>query len=512
MPCGGRWKVHKTILKKTALSFALFFLSLTAPSSLYAAAFPVSGDEGASYWPIERLDDKSGAVVPTQHLAVIKTFSDASIRDDVWIPSELLKQMNLPIKLNEGRTAFTLRVTNPAQVFGIPALSGLAGGALDLDFRARSDDNVQRLNLRDTERIAGLSCTLTDRQTVLVGNPGKMPPADFPARAVLPALKKPFNLVWDHVSSENKDLTAETPLPGLCVISPTWFALTHESGTSLNKGSAGYVEAAHKKGYHVWALVSNSFNKARTRKFLASGKAQDLFIARLLAYARIYGFDGINVDFESMDNADAARLTAFVRKLTGAARTMGLSMSIDVMIPTAWSKCYDRAALAQIVDYVAVMTYDEHWRTSPKAGSTASLPWVKRGLLNTLALVPSDKLLLGIPFYTREWEESRAANGKISVRSKAMAMASADLRLQETGASKTWLGNVGQHYFQYTSGDKTFKVWIEDENSIGLRMDLVKLHNLAGAAFWRKGFEKTEVWDVIEKAGAKETDKRTAQM
>lgn len=491
--------MHNIIVKRTIFFITLSLLSLSVSSVLYADTFPVSGDESDRYWRVERMVDKN-TVGTTPHLAIIKPYADPAIAGDVWVPGELLTQLNLPVKLNAARNAFTVRVTSPAATLGVPALSSLAPNALDLDFRARSDDNVQRFNLRGTERVVGLSYILTDRETVLVGTPNLLEGAAFPPKTALQPLKKPFNLVWDHVAGENKDLTLEDPLPGLGVISPTWFALADEAGASVNRGSAGYVETAHKQGYHVWALVSNGFNKDRTRKFFTSATAQNAFIARLLAYAKIYGFDGINVDFESVDNADAQRLTAFVKRLTAYARTMGLTMSIDVMVPTNWSKCYERKALSQIVDYVAVMTYDEHWRTSPKAGSTASLPWVQRGLLNTQAQVPANKLLLGIPFYTREWEETRGAGGKVSVKSKTMAMASADARIQETGATKTWLGGTGQNYFQYVSGDKTYKVWMEDESSIKLRMDLMKKHNLAGAAFWRKGFERPEVWELIDRA------------
>lgn len=216
--------------------------------------------------------------------------------------------------------------------------------------------------------------------------------------------------------------------------------------------------------------------------------------------AGIYGFDGINIDFENVDNGDAARLTAFVKRLSTAGKSMGLTMSIDIMIPTKWSTCYQRNALSKIVDYVAVMTYDEHWRTSPKSGSTASLPWVKAGLQKTLTEVPANKLLLGIPFYTREWEETKKSDGKVSVKPRALGMASVDLRQEENNAAKTWQDNTGQHYFEYAKDGKRYRIWVEDEKSIQLRMALVKNHKLAGAAFWRKGFEKPEIWTHVQNA------------
>ncbi|MCK9907282.1 glycosyl hydrolase family 18 protein, partial [Frankia sp. Cpl3] len=80
----------------------------------------------------------------------------------------------------------------------------------------------------------------------------------------------------------------------------------------------------------------------------------------------------------------------------------------DVTIKSSsdrWSRFYDRAALAKVVDYMMVMTYDEYWASSPVAGSVASLPWVEKGLQGVLEEVPNEKLILGVPFYTRLWKE-----------------------------------------------------------------------------------------------------------
>lgn len=408
--------------------------------------------------------------------------------------------MKQPVKLDAAKQAFTVRIQNPAQTLGIPALGQFAPNTLDLEFRARSEDEKLHFNLYGMEKITGLSYAVSQRNTLIVGPASLMGAPKRPAKTKPAKLEQPFSLAWDHVGSENKDPSAEEAIPSLHVISPTWFALTDEAGASSNRGSAAYVEAAHASGYHVWGLVSNGFNKGRTKKFLASRQAQDLFIARLLAYAGIYGFDGINIDFENVDNGDAARLTAFVKRLSTAAKSMGLTMSIDIMIPTKWSTCYQRGALSKAVDYVAVMTYDEHWRTSPKSGSTASLPWVRAGLQKTLAEVPANKLLLGIPFYTREWEETKKSDGKVSVKSRALGMASVDLRQQENSAAKMWQDNTGQHYFEYAKDGKRYRIWVEDEKSIQLRMAFVKKHKLAGAAFWRKGFEKPEIWTHVQNA------------
>jgi spore germination protein YaaH len=233
---------------------------------------------------------------------------------------------------------------------------------------------------------------------------------------------------------------------------------------------------------------------------LKNASAQNQFIARMLVYAKLYNVDGINIDFENVDNNDASRLSSFVKKFADAAHGIGLSMSIDLPVPTEWSKAYERRTLGNAVDYVAVMTYDEHWGSSPRAGSIASIPWVSAGIQRSMSEIPAEKLLMGVPFYTREWSETRGKNGKVSVRAKTMSMASVDLRIEETRADLQWLGDKGQNFFQYVSDDKTNKIWVEDERSIAGRMSLVKKFGIAGTAFWRKGFEKPEIWTVIEQS------------
>lgn len=440
----------------------------------------------------------------TGQIALIKTYSDATISPDIWVPIELLRSEGVPIMLNPSQTSFILRIDNPADKLGIPELARFAPQTLELTLGARSEGEMRFFNLRGMEKLTGIYYTMTDRNTLLISSqpqtPGDISSDDLPtpAPAKIPELTQPFNLVWEHVMDSNPDISAESALPGVNVISPTWFALTDDFGSLSNKAELPYVDACHKKGYRVWALVTNGFNRARTTKFLANRAAQNLFIARMLAYAAIYGFDGINIDFENIANSDAANLTEFVRLFAAAGQSMGLTMTIDIMIPSAWSKCYERDKLANAVDYVAVMTYDEHWRTSPKAGSTASLPWVRKALENTLKDVPAEKLLLGIPLYTREWEETPLTKGRTSLKSRALSMTSADLRVEENKAEIKWLAAAEQNYVQYQKGGKNYKIWLEDKSSVSLRMDLVKKHSLAGAAFWRKGFEKPEIWVLVE--------------
>ena len=223
-------------------------------------------------------------------------------------------------------------------------------------------------------------------------------------------------------------------------------------------------------------------------------------INQLVVLARLFRLDGINIDFENIYYEDKDLFTQFLRELTPILHEQGLTVSVDVTVRSNspnWSMVYDRPAISKIVDYVAVMTYDEHWRTSPVAGSVASLPWVEAGLIRMLEQVPREKLLLGVPFYTRIWEEEELADGTIQVTSKALSMRQAEETLKANNALISVDEAAGQNFGIYEDKGKVYKIWIEDEFSMRQRIELVRKYDLAGVASWRRGFEKSHIWDII---------------
>lgn len=314
-----------------------------------------------------------------------------------------------------------------------------------------------------------------------------------------------INLVWEHVVSKNPDVSKIGELPGVNVVSPTWFEMKDAEGNLLNRADPAYVKWAHKRGYKVWGLVTNGFNPDWTKSVLSSYDKRDKLIAQLLYYAHLYDLDGINIDFENVYLEEKEELVQFVRELTPYLHQQGLTVSIDVTIKSnakQWSMFLDRKALAEVVDYVAVMTYDEHWAASPKAGSVASLPWVEKGLQGVLEEVPNEKLLLGVPFYTRVWKEAKQADGTVKVSSKAYSMTKAQEWIKERKLTPVLDEASGQHYVEYKDPNdgNVYKMWIEDVSSMKKRMEIVNKYDLAGVASWRRGFEVPEIWEAIDES------------
>ncbi|MEI7028300.1 glycosyl hydrolase family 18 protein [Paenibacillus sp. y28] len=317
-----------------------------------------------------------------------------------------------------------------------------------------------------------------------------------------PAAGSKINLIWEQVERKNPDTATIPDMPGLNVISPTWFHLLDEEGNLKNNADPEYVKWARDRGYQVWALFSNSFDPKMTSEALSTYDKRIKMIKQLLAFAQMYKLQGINIDFENVYLKDKAKVTQFVRELTPLLHQQGLVVSMDVTPKSTneqWSMFYDRKALAESIDYMMVMTYDEHWASSPKAGSVASLPWVESSITRIMKedQVPSSKLLLGIPFYTRIWTET-VKDGKTQVSSKAVTMPTVEGMIKNKGLKPQMDAASGQQYVEYTENGQTIKIWLENELSVKARAQLVNKYNLAGIASWRRGYERPEIWDVLK--------------
>ena len=293
---------------------------------------------------------------------------------------------------------------------------------------------------------------------------------------------------------------------GINVLSPTWFYLNDNEGNLVSFADSSYVNYCHNHNVEVWALVNNLENQeVDTAYVLSHTSTRQNLVNQLISAAIQYNLDGINLDFESL-NAEKVgdSYIQFVRELSLKCANNGIVLSVDNYVPSAYTQFYDRAEQALFADYVIIMGYDEHYAGCEEAGSVASLNWVKEAVTNTLKEVPADQIILGMPFYTRIWEltpsEEEAQDYVIyDVSSKAYGMSSAWKQVNNHGAETTWLADCGQYYAEYTEGDSIFQVWLEDTTSMEERLKVMDENHLAGAAYWKLGFETNEIWDTIIK-------------
>ena len=306
-----------------------------------------------------------------------------------------------------------------------------------------------------------------------------------------------INLAWHQVTSEaaNQALSQNIKdMTGVNVISPTWFSVTSTQGNISSLASAEYVSQAHEKGLEVWGLIDNFDDDISTLETLSLRSSRQHIIDMLVQEAQRVDMDGINVDFESLTEEEAPHFIQFIRELSVACRKNGLVLSVDNPVPQ-YTVFYDRKEQGIVADYVIIMGYDEHAVGSEKAGSVASLPFVEEGISQTLEEVPKEKVINGVPFYTRLWTESN--NGTVS--SEVCGMDQADAYVEKYGMEVYWNTEVSQNYAEATTDGGVLKMWIEDEKSLEEKMKLIQEYDLAGVAEWKLGFERADVWEIISK-------------
>lgn len=325
-------------------------------------------------------------------------------------------------------------------------------------------------------------------------------------------------LGWHQMEYEegNSSLTSVIKATeGLNVISPTWFKLVDGLGEISSLASSDYVNKAHNNGLQVWGLISD-FNKDEDGNYYVNQvvtrtSSRRKLIENIINEATKCGMDGINVDFEMVRKTAAEGYIQFMREFAISCENVGLVLSVDMYVPSESNKYYDRESVGKVVDYFIIMGYDEHWAGGANAGSVASLPFVTDGIKDTLEEVDASKIINAIPFYTRVWYEDPVelapedaiiiedpVNGDYALSSKAVGMGVAEMYLAENGATSRWLDDLGQNYGEfYTNEGRLGRVWLEDEQSLRAKLNVMKENNLAGVACWKLGLESEAAWEVI---------------
>lgn len=308
------------------------------------------------------------------------------------------------------------------------------------------------------------------------------------------------SLVWDYYTSKVPNRMG-TKIEGINVISPSFAELKSDAEGNLKVkiGEAGkeYISWAHSNNYKVWAMVSNGeAGKNNTSLVLNDYKRRENLIQNIINMVLENELDGINIDFEYMNVEDKGMFSRFIIELAPRLKEYGKVLSVDVTAPDGsenWSLCYDRHQLGKVADYLIFMAYDQYGNSSTKAGTTAGADWVEVNIKKFLGQegVEKEKLILAMPFYTRLWKET---GGK--PESTVVWMKNIDSKLP-SNVEKTWNEELKQYYVEYTQNGATYKMWLEEEQSIQAKFALIKEYDLAGGAYWQKDFEKDSIWNMI---------------
>lgn len=257
---------------------------------------------------------------------------------------------------------------------------------------------------------------------------------------------------------------------------PSAIALVRSIGAKpLLSVTAGGADTAH-------TLLASETSRASTVDALARALAD---------------YDGISIDFEGLYPEDRDPLTRFMAQLAARLRPEGKLVTMALSAKTTdtrigWAGAMDYAGLAPHADLFILMAYGYRTSRSTVPGSVAPMSWVEASLNFALSQIPADKILLGVPLYGYDWDTTTGPPAKVLRAPDAVALAS------RYGATVVVDPTQQSARFGYTDADgHSHEVWFENRSSLASKLELVRRHNLAGAAGWRLGHEHPEAWQAI---------------
>lgn len=301
------------------------------------------------------------------------------------------------------------------------------------------------------------------------------------------------------------------------VLAPNWYSVDAK-GLVSGGLNPRVLESARRHHVAVMPLVVNAgFVQEDVHKLLTNPTARHQMLGAMIAACKDHGYVGFQLDFENVIWTDRDALSDLVREAATAFHKENLQLSIAT-IPNApgspgktgfsmwiyqnWRGAYDLKAIAQWVDFLCLMTYDQHtvW-TVP--GPVAGWAWTVANLDYALKVVPPQKLALGIPLYGYHWFSGKPTKGSDKTGDKPNPTAEDISTDDALDLAKTYHGHIEwdsddrSAWLYFYRDDEREWIFYTDVRTFRERYDLVKDRGLYGFASWVLGTEDAGVWDLL---------------
>jgi len=250
------------------------------------------------------------------------------------------------------------------------------------------------------------------------------------------------------------------------------------------------VDLGQSYGARVVPMVMGS-GKIADSMLTDSGKRGN-FVNSAVKLVQETNADGILVDMEALSDDSEEGLTSLMKELYEKLHPKGKLVMVSVMSKTSataqpWYDEYNYRDLAKYTDYIQIMSYDKHYSTSAP-GPIAPVEWVREVMAYAVTEIPSEQILMGVPYYGRTWRTE--GNGWVS---KTFGWAIATQTANQFGAvitrHTTPSDPVGVPTFKYVDEDGYQRTaFFDDRESWGAKLDLLDEFALGGIGGWSMGW------------------------
>jgi cellulose synthase/poly-beta-1,6-N-acetylglucosamine synthase-like glycosyltransferase/spore germination protein YaaH/peptidoglycan/xylan/chitin deacetylase (PgdA/CDA1 family) len=334
---------------------------------------------------------------------------------------------------------------------------------------------------------------------------GQLNPADLSRSALFNdsvGIRAAFYVNWDKESSLS---SLQENISKLNLIIPEWFFIDSATATLRTEIEPKALQIMKASGIKIMPFLTNNINRVFrgdvVHRILMDTVKRDKLIDDIINVLAQNGFVGVNIDFEGIDVKDKQRLNQFQQTLYTRLHEKDLIVSQDV---APFDESYDFKALNQHNDYIMLMAYDEHGSFS-KPGSISSQKWVEKAVEEAMKEIPSEKLILGMAAYGRDWDKkAKLGTGDYCADVKY------DSAIANAKKYDSYVNFDNDSYnlnFQYYNEEDGLlhEVHFTDAVTTFNIMRFATEQNLAGTTIWRLGGEDKRIWDFYDRPMTKTT-------
>jgi len=153
-------------------------------------------------------------------------------------------------------------------------------------------------------------------------------------------------------------------------------------------------------------------------------------------------------------------------------------------------EAYDLKSLAEIVDYLVPMVYDEHYQTS-EPGPVTSQTFFENELDRLTKLAPVSKLVIGFGNYGYDW--TIGSQGASETAFSDVMTAAAEMK-----NPVQWDAPTGNPVFRFSVGNQQHEIWFLDAVTALNEILSIRDDGFRGIGLWRLGAEDPGLWKVLQ--------------
>ncbi|MDB4939836.1 MAG: polysaccharide deacetylase [Candidatus Doudnabacteria bacterium] len=246
---------------------------------------------------------------------------------------------------------------------------------------------------------------------------------------------------------------------------------------------------AQKKPAQIYALVKNysagQWQGEQLAAMLSSKAARAEIISETVKYLSENKLTGVSLDFEALPASAQNNLVLFVSELHQQLQQNKFLLSIHV---PANEPNWQYQKLASSADEIILMDYDQH-QSNTEPGPIAAAKWFETAIKEIGAMVPKEKLVVGMASYAYDW------SGGIA---KGLTYQSAQALALKYKAVIIFDPESQSDYFKYSTGSVQHSVWLADQNSVKAEKTIAQKYGIYSYAVYRFGSEDQNLWKLLK--------------